>query len=298
MIINRGNLQTLFISFNAAFQRGLTQAAPMWDRIATKVPSTTGQEEYGWLGQVPNVREWLGDRQVQNLSQSSYAIKNRDFELTLGVERNKIDDDNLGIYGPLFEEMGRSTAAHYDILLWSLLKAGFASTCYDGQYFFDTDHPVLADDGKTILSVANTDGGAGTPWFLIDNSRALKPLILQVRKSFDLVRKDRPDDDNVFDQKLFKYGVDARHNVGFGFWQFSWGSRQTLDATSYANARAGLMSMKGDHGRPLGVMPKLLIVPPALETAGRKLLNSEYAAGGETNPWKDTAELLVVPWLA
>lgn len=298
MLINRGTLQTLFISFNAAFQRGLGQAAPQWDRIATRVNSTTSQEEYGWLGQVPNVREWIGDRQVQNLASSKYALPNRDFELTLGVERNKIEDDNLGLYTPLFEEMGRSTASNYDQLIWGLLKAGFSTNCYDGQYFFDTDHPVLGEDGKTIVSVANTDGGAGAPWFLIDNSRALKPLILQVRKNWDLVRKDQPDDDNVFRRKIYEYGVDARHAVGFGFWQFAWGSKQTLDAASYANARAAIGSFKGDHGRPLGLSGKLLIVPPSLEGAARRLLTNDMNAAGATNEWKGSAELLVVPWLA
>jgi phage major head subunit gpT-like protein len=86
--------------------------------------------------------------------------------------------------------------------------------------------------------------------------------------------------------------------VGFGFPQMAWGSKQTLNAQYYAAARAGIQGMKGDYGRPLGLVPDLLVVPPSLESAGRKLLNSEHAAGGETNEWKGTAELLVVPWLS
>jgi phage major head subunit gpT-like protein len=78
----------------------------------------------------------------------------------------------------------------------------------------------------------------------------------------------------------------------------AWGSKQTLNAANYAIARGALMAMKGDGARPLGLVPNLLVVPPSLESAGRKILNSEYATGGETNEWKGTAELLVVPWLA
>ena len=59
-----------------------------------------------------------------------------------------------------------------------------------------------------------------------------------------------------------------------------------------------MMNFKSDGGRPLGIRPRLLLVPPSLESAARKLLNSEYAAGGETNEWKGTAELLVCEWLA
>jgi phage major head subunit gpT-like protein len=201
----------------------------------------------------------------------------------------------------MFQEMGQSTGAHWDQLVFNLLKDGFATTCYDGQYFFDTDHPVLNAAGA-VTSVANTDGGGGTPWFLLDCSRALKPIILQKRKDFEFVAKDKLTDENVFNKKEFVYGSDARGNVGFGFWQFAWGSKQTLNSTYYAAARAGLKGMKGDHGRPLGILAggakPLLVVPPALESAGLKLINSELASGGETNEWKGTAELLVVPWLA
>ena len=297
LIVNQGNLTMLFQGFKTAFQNGVGQHKPQWDRVATKVPSTTSEEKYGWLGKIPNVREWIGDRVVQNLMQHDYSIKNKSYELTIGVDRDAIADDQYGVYTPVFTEFGQSVAAHPDRLAFTLLKAGFASVCYDGQFFFDTDHPVLDENG-VVQSVANTDGGSGTPWFLIDSSRALKPIIYQERQAFNFVRKDQPTDDNVFDRKEFRYGTDGRCNVGFGFWQFAWGSKQTLDAAHYATARAALSGMKGDHGRPIGVMPNLLVVPPALESAGRKILNSEYATGGETNEWKGTAELLVVPWLA
>jgi len=97
---------------------------------------------------------------------------------------------------------------------------------------------------------------------------------------------------------MFFYGADLRCNVGYGFPQMAWGSRQTLNAANYAIARAAIQNMKGDGGRPLGLVPNLLVVPPSLESAGRQILNSEYGTGGITNEWKGTAELLVVPWLA
>lgn len=298
MIVNSANLTSLRTGFSAAFKAGLGQATAMSSRIATIVPSATKEQRYGWLGKLPNVREWLGARVVQNLTESDYTIREKAFEQTIGVDRDDIETDNLGIYTPLFQEFGYSTLAFKEMLIFGLLKAGFSTNCYDGQYFFDVDHPVLDENGAQI-SVANTDGGAGTPWFLLDVSRPLKPLIMQVRRDFgDIVAKDKVTDDNVFDYNEFVYGVDARLNAGFGFWQFAWGSKQTLNAANYGVARAALTGMKGDYGRPLGGNPNLLVVPPTLESAGRKLLNSEYGAGGETNEWKGTAELLVVPWLA
>lgn len=299
MLVNQNSLRTLFIGFNTAFKDGLaSQAASQFGRVATVVPSTTKESDYGWLGRFPNVREWVGDRVVQSIGQSSYTIKNKSYELTVGVSRDDIEDDNLGIYTPMFAEMGSASGSHYDQLVFALLNAGFSTPCYDKQFFFDTDHPVLAADGQTVLSVANTDGGSGTPWFLIDDTRTLKPIILQKRKDWNLVRKDQETDDNVFDRKEFVYGVDARHNVGYGFWQFAWGSRQALNKANYKIARETMMGMKGDMGRPLGVRPRLLVVPPSYEGQALEIINAERDAAGASNVYRNTAEILVCPWLA
>ena len=297
MLINTPNLEAIRVGFSTAYKRGLGQAETQYTRIATVVPSSTRESRYGWLGKMPNMREWLGPRLIQGLAEHDYAIKNKDFELTIGVDRNDIKDDNLGNYEPMFVEMGESTAAHPDLLTFGALAGGFATECYDGQYFFDTDHPVINEDGS-MGTVANTDGGSGAPWFLLSTNRSLKPMIFQDREKPMFVAKDNPKDHNVFMNKEFVYGTDARYNVGYGFWQMAWGSKQTLNATRYAAARAALQGMKGDHGRPLGIKPNLLVVPPSMEQAALELLNAERDAAGATNVWKGTAELLIVPWLA
>lgn len=296
-LLNSTSLRTLGTGFKATFQRGLSNAPSQYQRIATVVPSSNSAEEYGWLGQVPGVREWIGDRVIQNLSAHSYTIRNRDFESTIGVQRNDIEDDNLGMYAPMFEELGRSVGTHKETLVWDLLSAGFATKCYDGQNFFDTDHPVLDANGQEV-SVSNFGGGAGRAWYLIDDTRAIKPLILQVRKDFQFTALNSPDDPNVFHRKEFLYGYDARMNVGFGFWQFAYASKQPLDVAAYEAARAGMSGIRGDYGRPLGIQPKLLVVPPELEGAARRIVGNEFLANGESNPWKGTAEVLVVPWLS
>lgn len=297
MIINTAALTALRTAFNAKFKNGLGQATSMYAQVATIVPSTTKSNTYGWLGKVPNMRKWVGERVIQSLSEHSYTVENDDYELTIGVDRNDIKDDNLGVYDPLFTEMGAATAAHPDQMVFAAYKAGWDEECYDGQSFFDTEHPVIGADGKKTL-VANTDGGSGAPWFLLCTNRAIKPVIYQEREKPQFVAMDSPTDSNVFTNKQFLYGVDGRNAVGYAFWQMAWGSKQTLDADHYATARAALSGMKGDHGNPLGLVPNLLVVGPSQESAARKLLNSENGAGGETNEWKGTADLLVVPWLA
>lgn len=297
MLVNSATLQALRVGFKTEFQNAFDAVPQMKDKVAKTIKSSTALNTYGWLKGLTGLREWLGPRQIDNLSEASYTLLNKHFEKTIAVNRNNIEDDNLGIYTDGFTMMGDGAARLPEELVWDLLKAGFATNCWDGQYFFDTDHPVMLEDGS-MSTYANTDGGAGTPWFLMCTNRPLKPIIYQERKAPTFVAKDRETDDNVFDRNEFVYGVDMRCNVGFGLPQLAWGSKQTLNAANYAIARAGIAGMKADGGAPLGLVPNLLVVPPALESAGRKLLNSEYGAGGETNEWKGTAELLVVPWLA
>lgn len=296
MKITGGNLATLGVAFNAAFQGGLDQVESQFGAIATTVTSTTKSNEYAWLGKLPRMRKWLGDRVVNQLLGHKYAIENEDWEETIEVDRNDIKDDNIGMYKPMFTELGMAVAAHPDEMVWELWQAAFDTPCYDGQNFFDTDHPVLDADGATV-SVSNMQAGANAPWFLIDDTRALKPIIYQLRQAAQLVAKDKPDDDNVFNRKKFIYGVDSRDAAGFGFWQFAYGSKATLDGDNYGTARAALRNMKGDFGRKLGIRPKMLIVPPSLEKAGLQLINATNDAAGASNVWQGTARLMVADWL-
>lgn len=296
MIINSATLDALRVGFSAAYQRGLDQADSDYMKVAFKVPSSTRENNYGWLGKMPSLRKWVGPREIQNLSEHSYTIVNETYEETVGVDRNDIRDDSLGIYSTLMEQLGEAVGALPDELVFGALKNGFTDNCYDGQAFFDTDHPVIQADGSTA-SVSNTGGGSGTPWFLLCTNKPVKPIIYQEREAFTFVSKDDPKDDNVFMNRQYLYGTDGRCNVGYGFWQMAYGSKQTLNAASYAAARAALRGMKGDHGRPLGLKPNLLVVPTGLEGAALEILNAERDAAGATNVWKGTADLLVTSWL-
>jgi phage major head subunit gpT-like protein len=298
MIINRENLNIAFTGFKAAFQRGVSLGpGPLYTEIATVIPSSTSEEKYAWLGQMPRMREWLGDRVVQNIAQHDYAIKNKSYETTVGVDRDHIEDDQYGIYAPLMEEMGRSVRMFPDELVFGLIVNGFSTACYDGQNFFDTDHPVL-DAAGNEQSVANVQAGTGAPWFLLDLSRALKPIIYQRRKEFEFVSKDDPrTSDDVFNRKEYVYGTDGRCNVGFGFWQFSFGSKQPFSKDNLRAARTAMMSLKGDYGRPLGIVPNVLLVGPSNGNAARDVLLAERDTNGATNTDRNLVRIIETPWL-
>lgn len=299
-IITPALLTGLNTGFKAEFQKALGTAVSDYLKIASVIPSSTKGNTYGWLGQFPRFREWIGDRVIKDMAATGYNITNKDYESTVGVNRTDIEDDNLGIYSPIFQEMGRAAGVYPDELVFPLLKAGVSSLCYDGQFFFDTDHPVYPNvDGTGVaVSVSNFTAGVGTPWYLLDTSRALKPVIFQERTKPEFKALTSTDDEYVFTKNIYRYGVNARSNVGFGFWQMAYCSKATLDAAGFNAAFEAMQGFTADGGRPLGITPTLLVVPPSLRAAARELITAERLASGASNTNYKSVELLVTPWVA
>lgn len=79
------------------------------------------------------MRKWIGEREIQKVSENDYTIKNEPFELTIGIKRTDIEDDNYGVYTPMMEAMGESTALHKEERVAATVKAGFTEKCYDGK---------------------------------------------------------------------------------------------------------------------------------------------------------------------
>lgn len=227
MIVNQASLRGLNVSYSAAYNKAFDGVKSTYEKIATTVPSTTAETNYKWLGKIPQMREWVGEREIQSLSAYDYIIKNKKFEMTVSVPRDDIEDDQYGIYTPLFANMGESAAQHPNTLCFGALKKGFKEKCYDGKPFFAEDH-------------ASGEGGK---------------------------------------QKVSNF------------------SHEKLDADSYKAARASMMSITGDKGNSLNLVPNLLVVSPTNEDAGRLILEADQI-NGTTNVLKGTAELLVETELA
>jgi len=292
-VVTSDFLAGLYRSLQALYKDTYEKTEVDHPKIAMEVPSTTGENQYEWLGEVPGMKEWVDERTLEDLKAWDYTIKNKDWESTIAVDRNTIEDDQLGIIRPRVMSLAVAAKTHPDELVFSLLAQGFSQTCFDGQYFFDTDHP-LADGStqsnkitlpldatglKTALATlrrlkgwtgrslnlkathlvvppelewtarellqAERDASGATNilrgtipniivspyltdtnnWFVLDASKPVKPLILQMRKRPEFVSLDDPkQSETVFMRKKYLYGVDARYNVGYGLYQLAVGS--------------------------------------------------------------------------
>jgi len=296
MLVNAESLDLVFKGFKATYTAAFLEAPVKWDRIAMQSKSSGFDERYGWMGEFPQLREWIGERHVKRLSVHDFTITNLDFESTVAIHRNYIADDKIGVFKPSFSEMGRSARNHPEEMVFDLLSSGFETLCYDGQNFFDPDHPTLDENGN-IVSVSNMQDGDGPAWFLLDTSRAVRPIIWQEREPYQFQQLTSETDRNVFYNNEYIYGVRARVNAGFGLWQLAYGSKAVLSSESYSQARAAMQGFKSDEGRILGVKPMMLVVPPSLEEEALHIVNTEFRTGGGTNPWRGTAELIVSPYL-
>lgn len=235
MIVNSSSLNAIWTDFKILFQSAFMQAKPLRQEFAMEIPSSTKQNLYPWFENMPQVREWFGDRHIADLEAIGYTIVNRKFESSLGLYRTDIEDDNLGVYQPVVSNLGYSVALHPDRLLGKLLQGAFDNKCYDGVYFCGTHK--FGPAKKVSYSNAGT--------------AALSP-------------------------------------------------------TSYAAARAYLLSVLGTDGNPFnfGVGFTLVCGPTnetmALQVTQAELIHSVQDSTGAavTNVWKGTAKPVILPDLS
>jgi len=295
MDINATNMRSIYTAISTVFNEQLANTPTFYQTIAMSVPSTTAVNKYPRFDDLPGIREWVGDRVVHGLSGQSYAIENKPFELTIGLSRDDIEDDQIGMFKPMVQQLAQDAASFPDSLIFPLCKDGDIERCYDGQYFFDEDHPGFDGNGNET-SVSNVTKGTDEAWYLIDDSKVIKPMVFQNRRDFTLQAKDEEGDESVFLKNQFLYGVSGRCNAGFGLWQLAHKASVPLTPDNYQAARQKMMTIRKRNGQVIDIRPTKLLVPPSLEGQALQLANAEMV-GGSSNIWRGSIDPVVIPLL-
>ena len=63
--------------------------AAWWTKLAMRFSSNQESETYRWLGMVPQVREWVGGRQIKPLRSNAVTIVNKVWESTIRVDADE-----------------------------------------------------------------------------------------------------------------------------------------------------------------------------------------------------------------
>ena len=143
MLITPAAIAALQTSFSTRFRDAYGDATIWHDQLATVVPSSNRTNTYGWMQRLPQMRQWLGPRILQNVSASSYTLQNEPYELTVAVDRDDFEDANLGTYTPLMSELGRQARKWPDELCRAALQAGATTGIgFDGLSFFNVAHTI------------------------------------------------------------------------------------------------------------------------------------------------------------
>ncbi len=295
-------LRDLNTLYRKEFANVLQTTPTLYQQLAMTIPSTTASNTYGWLGKFPKMKEWLDKRQIEKMAAQVMVLVNRKFESTVSVSRDEIEDDNIGLYTEMIREMAQSAGELPDELIFEVLRAGETGICYDGQSFFDAEHPVYKNVGQEgepdFVSNITIDGSSTDEFYLLDTTRPIKPFIYQPRVAAELIFKNNPEtSDEVFMTDDFYWGARARSVAGYGLWQFAHKVKAELTMDAVADIRAKMQTIKSDGERILNVKPNILLVHPNNEQKARDICLADKI-NGTTNTMKGLLTPVVAPWLA
>jgi phage major head subunit gpT-like protein len=145
MILLPSQLQNAFLTFDTLFQQVYAATPTHWQKLATQMPSDTDSQVHAWISKLPQLREWVGPRTINNIAARQQTVQNKKYEGTFAVERTKIEDDKIGVYAPAVAELARQAKLWPDKIVTDALIAGTSAVHFDGQKFFDASHPINMD---------------------------------------------------------------------------------------------------------------------------------------------------------
>jgi phage major head subunit gpT-like protein len=160
MLLNRATSQILFTGYNAQFQQAFQTTEQYWKMFATRMPSGTETELYHWVAQLPGMEEVTGPAHKNNVPLRDYTLTNKVFKSRIALDKWKVKNDTHGAFAQTAYAFGESVARWPDEQLAAAVEAATAAVCYDGQYFFDTDHPYSLDDSALGTYSNNLVGAA------------------------------------------------------------------------------------------------------------------------------------------
>jgi phage major head subunit gpT-like protein len=276
----------------------LAQLPQAWKSIATVVPSDGEGELYDWLLDITPMREWLGDKIVDGLRGRQYYVLNRDWEKTIGIDRNKVADRRIGAQINVGAALARAANQHDDMQVFEALAlSDVGPTAYDDLSLFNALHLTDAEDSASATYSNIDSGGGGENWWAVDMRHGVGPIILQRRTPYEFVSLTARTDLPNFNNRKLLYSVEARMAVAAGLPQICYQSNQTLNSTNWAAAAAAMGAFVGASGKPLNIAPTHVIVGRSNWTAALNLFQTNLISTGGDNIFKGMVEIAYTPRL-
>lgn len=138
-------------------------------QFATMVTSSAAKEDFGWLGNVPQMQEFKDEKAPKGLIDFDYTIKNVPYEATIKVDKFALRNDQYGMIQTRIRDLAIRARTFPAKLLTNLVVAGTTQLGYDGLPFFSASHTegnsgtqsnLLTGSGVTLANL-ETDFNAG-----------------------------------------------------------------------------------------------------------------------------------------
>ena len=155
MDINTANMSILFQAMSLRFKKAFEAKVERgYEPFTMVVPMGTRTLVMPFMEQITGMREWIGPRLKNHVRTDKLTFTTRKFELTQGIPRDDVEDDQYQMYGVLFEQMGVQAANLPLDLVGELLNKASSQKWIDGKNFFATDRKY--GDGKNASNISNT----------------------------------------------------------------------------------------------------------------------------------------------
>lgn len=139
-----GNVPThLVVGARTGFLNALKQPNMPWQRIASTLNMDAKSIDLVDLGAAPMPTQDLGGGPAKDFIEKTLTVKSTPWNLTVWISYNAVQDDQTNTLDQRVRGAGVNFQKHLNNRVFTVLDGGDAATyglCYDGQYFFDSDH--------------------------------------------------------------------------------------------------------------------------------------------------------------
>ncbi len=167
------NIENLITAYQAL--PSIAYAANAKERLVDKLASFISSPgaltvDLAFLQNMPQMREWLGDRKIFRSADTHFTVTAKPYENTVSANKKAMEASRVAGLDLQLRAMGAKGALFADTLLISKIVSGTTDLCYDGDYFFGNSHPDgISGTNDNLLSAsvtnpANSLAALGDDW--------------------------------------------------------------------------------------------------------------------------------------
>lgn len=236
---SKGILNSLDVALDAAQDVSLPNA------IGMSVASNEETEYYSHFGGVPQMTvRGEGGRNAKRPKVYDWSIKNEKYSASIDIPLDWLRRDKTSQVQQRINDLAATPFDHWMSLVTTLLEAGPSTACYDGQFFFDTDHAESGSNQSNDITVdistlpTSVHGVVTAP--SVEEMRGA--IFAGIKQLYSL----RDDQNRPMNQAVTSFAV----HVPFGLWD---AAAQALGAALYGAGNTNMLASMNVGGKQVSI---------------------------------------------